>query len=142
MMDPLGFALEQFDAVGRWRTVSEAGTPIDATGTMPDGTKFNTPAEFRQALVSRKGDFVGSVTNRLLTYGLGRGLEYYDAPVVRQILRDASVTDYRWSTIIMGIIQSQPFQMRMMPLVPGAKVADNNARGTAATPSASSRRAQ
>ena len=141
-MDPLGFGLENFDAIGQWRTEdAESHTPIDASGVLPDGTKFNSPAEFLKALVARKGDFVGSVTEKLLTYGLGRGLEYYDAPVVRQILRDASVTDYRWSTIIMGIVQSQPFQMRMMPAVAGAKVADNNARGTAATPS-STRRAQ
>jgi mono/diheme cytochrome c family protein len=141
-MDPLGFGLENFDAIGQWRTNdAEAHTPIDASGVLPDGTKFNSPAEFRKALVSRKGDFVGSVTEKLLTYGLGRGLEYYDAPVVRQILREASATDYRWSTIIMSIVQSQPFQMRMMPVVAGAKVADNNTRGTAAT-SSSTRRAQ
>ena len=130
-MDPLGFALENFDAIGQWRTEdAEAHSPIDASGVLPDGTKFNGPSEFRKALVSRKADFVGSVTEKLLTYGLGRGLEYYDAPVVRQIIRDAGPTDYRWSAIIMGIVQSKPFQMRMMPSVAGAKVADN-ARGAA-----------
>jgi len=131
-MDPLGFALENFDAIGQWRTEdAEAHSPIDASGVLPDGTKFNGPSEFRKALVSRKADFVRSVTEKLLTYGLGRGLEYYDAPVVRQIIRDAGATDYRWSAIIMGIVQSKPFQMRMMPAVAGAKVADNNARGAA-----------
>ena len=140
-MDPLGFALENFDAIGQWRTEdAEAHTPIDASGVLPDGTKFNGPSEFRKALVTRKADFVGSVTEKLLTYGLGRGLEYYDAPVVRQIIRDAGATDYRWSAIIMGIIQSKPFQMRMAPSVAGAKVADNNARGTAT--SSSTRRSQ
>jgi cytochrome c5 len=142
-MDPLGFALENFDAIGQWRTEDmEARTPIDASGVLQDGTKFNGPSEFRKALVTRKAEFVGSVTERLMTYALGRGLEYYDQPVVRQILRDAAATDYRWSSIIMSIVQSKPFQMRMLPVVPGAKVADNaanNARGTAAP---SARRSQ
>jgi hypothetical protein len=140
-MDPLGFALENFDAIGQWRTQdAEAHTPIDSSGVLQDGTKFNGPSEFRRALVSRKAEFVGSVTERLMTYGLGRGLEYYDAPVVRQIIRDAGATDYRWSDIVMGIVQSKPFQMRMLPAVGGAKVADNDARGAAT--SSSTRRSQ
>jgi mono/diheme cytochrome c family protein len=138
-MDPLGFALENFDAIGQWRTEdAESHTPIDASGVLPDGTKFNGPSEFRKALVARKADFVASVTEKLMTYALGRGLEYYDAPVVRQIIRDSDASDYRWSTVIMGIIQSKPFQMRMLPA--GAKVADNNARGAAT--SSSTRRSQ
>ncbi len=113
-MDPLGFALENFDGIGKWRSEdAEAKTPIDASGTLPDGTKFNGPAEFRRALLAKKTDFAGTLTTALLTYGLGRGTEYYDAPVVRQILREASATDYRWSSIILGIVKSKPFQMRM-----------------------------
>jgi hypothetical protein len=139
-MDPLGFALENFDAIGQWRTEDmEAHTPIDASGVLQDGTKFNGPSDFRKALVARRAEFVGSVTERLMTYALGRGLEYYDQPVVRQILRDAAATDYRWSAIIMSIVQSKPFQMRMLPLGPGMRVADNNAPGTAAS---STRRSQ
>jgi hypothetical protein len=140
-MDPLGFALENFDAIGQWRTEdAEAHTAIDASGVLPDGTKFNGPSEFRKALVARKADFVGSVTEKLLTYALGRGLEYYDAPVVRQILRDAGSTDYSWSTVITNIVQSKPFQMRMLPAVTGTKTTDDNARGTAT--SSSTRRGQ
>ena len=138
-MDPLGFALENFDAIGQWRTEdAEAHSPIDASGAMPDGTAFNGPAEFRKALVGRKADFVGSVTEKLMTYGLGRGLEYYDVPVVRQVVRGAGATDYRWSDIILGIVQSKPFQMRMLPAAAGARVADNHARGEA-TPSSTRR---
>jgi mono/diheme cytochrome c family protein len=134
-MDPLGFALENFDAVGQWRTEdAEAHTPIDASGTLQDGTRFSTPAEFRKALATRKADFVGSVTERLLTYGLGRGLEYYDAPVVRELLRDARAADYRWSAIIMGIVQSKPFQMRMLPATAGAKTAESNLNNSPGAP--------
>ncbi len=77
-------------------------TPIDSSGTLPDGTKFNGPAEFRTALLNRKVDFVTNLTEKLLTYALGRGIEYYDMPVVRQIVRDAGTTDYRWSALILG----------------------------------------
>jgi mono/diheme cytochrome c family protein len=119
-MDPLGFALENFDAIGRWRTVGEANTPIDASGTLADGTRFNGPAEFRRALLTHREEFVTAVTEKLLTYGLGRGLEYYDAPAVRAILQEATPGDYRWSSIIMAIIKSTPFQMRTaLPFHPG-----------------------
>ena len=114
-MDPLGFALENFDAIGRWRTMSEANTPIDASGTLPDGTRFNGPAEFRNALVAHRQEFVTTVTEKVLTYALGRGLEYYDAPAVRAIVREAAPSDYRWSAIILGIVRSTPFQMRIAP---------------------------
>ena len=117
-MDPLGFALENFDAIGRWRSVDrEADAPIDPSGTMPDGTPFATPAEFRSALLTEpwRTAFVSTVTERLLTYAIGRGLEYYDAAAVREIMREAESSDFRWSSIVGGIVKSIPFQMRRMP---------------------------
>jgi hypothetical protein len=112
VMDPLGFALENFDGIGRWRTTSEANTPIDASGVLPDGTQFEGPVGLRELLVSRRQQFVTTVTERLLTYALGRGVENYDAPAVRKIILEAAPSDYRWSSIIMGIVKSVPFQMR------------------------------
>jgi hypothetical protein len=110
-LDPLGFALENFDAVGKWRT-TEGGTPIDASGVMPDGTKFQGPAELRKTLLGQSDQFVATLTDKLLTYALGRGTEYYDVPAVRKIAREAADTNYRWSAIISGIVRSTPFQMR------------------------------
>jgi hypothetical protein len=112
-MDPLGFALENFDAIGRWRTVDDGETRIDPSGTLPDGTKIDGPDGLRRALVSKGDQFVQTLTEKLLTYGLGRGLEAYDLPVVRSITRDAASRNYRWSSIIAGIARSRPFQMRM-----------------------------
>ena len=112
LMDPPGFALEQFDAVGRFRTHTAANTPIDATGELPDGTQFNGASGLRDALVSNPGRFVGTLTEKLMTYGLGRGLEHYDAPTVRRIVRDAAQENYRFSSIILGIVKSPPFRMR------------------------------
>jgi hypothetical protein len=118
-MDPIGFALENFDAIGRWRTEDAAAhTPIDASGTLLDGSRFNGPAEFRALLLKRRDDFARTVVEKLLTYALGRGLEYYDQPVVRQILREAAPSGYRWSAIIGGIVRSAPFQMRAAPAGP------------------------
>jgi hypothetical protein len=111
-MDPLGFALEHFDATGRWRDRGEGGTAIDSTGTLPDGTKFDGPAELRQLLVGRSSRFASTVTAKLLTYALGRALESYDAPAVRRIVRDASASEYRWSSLVLGIVRSTPFRMR------------------------------
>ena len=111
-MDPIGFSLENYDAVGGWRDLSEAGTPIDASGTLPDGASFTGPTGLRDLLLDRPHDFVGTVTEKLMGYALGRGLEYYDAPTVRQIVRDAAGVDYRWSSIILGIVKSSAFQMR------------------------------
>ena len=116
MMDPLGFALENFDGIGRWRTTSEAGTPIDAAGELADGTPVDGPASLRTALLKRPESFVTTVTEKLLTYGLGRGVEYYDAPAVRRIVREAADDDYRWSALIAGIVRSVPFQMRRIPV--------------------------
>ncbi len=110
-MDPLGFALENFDGIGGWRTI-DANAPIDASGVLPDGTSFEGPAGLRQVLLSRSEEFVTNVTEKLLTYALGRGAEYYDAPAIRKIVREATHGDYRWSSLIMGIVQSTPFQMR------------------------------
>jgi uncharacterized protein DUF1585/uncharacterized protein DUF1588 len=110
-MDPLGLSLENFDAIGQWRT-SDAGHAIDASGVLLDGTKVDGPRELREALVAQRPQFVKTVTDKLLTYALGRGLDYYDAPSVRAIDRAAAAADYRWSSIILGIVKSPAFQMR------------------------------
>jgi hypothetical protein len=110
-MDPLGLSLENFDAIGQWRT-TDAGQAIDASGVLLDGTKVDGPRELRQALMAQKTQFVKTVTGKLLTYALGRGLEYYDAPTVRAIDRSAAADDYRWSSVIVGIVKSPAFQMR------------------------------
>ena len=110
-MDPIGFALENFDGIGKWRTADD-GTPIDASGVLPDGAKFQGVAGLREILQNRPELVVNAVTEKLLTYALGRTLEYYDAPAVRKIVREAASSDYRWSSIILGIVKSTPFQMR------------------------------
>ena len=112
-MDPLGFALENFNGVGEWRTVSEAGSAVDASGVLPNGIKFNGPAELRKVLLSHPDQFADTVTDRLLTYALGRGVEYYDQPAIRKITREAASGNYQWSSLILGIVNSTPFQMRM-----------------------------
>ena len=112
LMDPPGFALEQFDAVGRFRTRTAANTPIDATGELPDGTRFDGAAGLREALARRPERFVGTLTEKLMTYALGRGLEHYDAPAIRAITREAAASDYRFSSLIVGIVKSMPFRMR------------------------------
>ena len=111
-MDPLGFALENFDAVGRWRTLSESHTPIDASGVLPDGRRFEGPAGLRAALLQAPDRFVHTVTEKLLTYALGRGVEHFDAPTVRAIVRDAERGGWRFESIVLGIVNSTPFQMR------------------------------
>jgi hypothetical protein len=123
-MDPLGFALENFDAVGKWREIdAEAKDRIDSSGTLPDGTKFSGPIEFRTALLNRKVDFVTNLTEKLFVYGLGRGVEYFDMPTVRQVVSDSATKDYRWSSIILGIVQSKSFQMRMPAEPAGTRAA-------------------
>jgi hypothetical protein len=111
-MDPLGFALENFSAIGEWRDVSEAGTPIDSTGTMPSGAKFEGPAGLREILVGRRAEFAGTIAEKLMAYALGRGVEFYDRPSLRVISKAAAGDDYRWSSIVLGIVRSTPFQMR------------------------------
>ena len=107
-MDPLGFALEGFDAVGGRREL-----PVEQTsGTLPSGRELTGPASVREMLLANREDFVGTVTEKLLTYALGRGVEYYDYPAVRRIVHDAEPNGYRWSSLILGIVESTPFQMR------------------------------
>jgi hypothetical protein len=109
-MDPLGFSLENFDALGKWRTVSD-GTTIDASASLPDGSRFRGVTGLRMLLLSHRDDFVRTFTERLLAYALGRGIEYSDLPAVRTIARVAAADDHRWSSIIIGIVQSPPFAM-------------------------------
>jgi hypothetical protein len=114
-IEPFGLAMENFDATGRWRTLNENGEPVDASSEMIDGTKFEGPAGLRNILVSNSEQFVLTGTNRLLTYALGRGLEYYDMPTVRKIVREAAASNYRFSSLVLGVVKSIPFQMRRVP---------------------------
>src|SRR5262245_55693187 len=111
ILDPLGFALENFDAVGSWRTVETfAGTPVDASGELPDGTKLNGPDDLRNALLKKPEQFVQTLTQKLLMFALGRTVEYSDMPAVRAIVRDAAKDNYRFSSIVMGVVRSNAFQ--------------------------------
>ena len=120
MMDPIGFALENFDAVGTWRT-KDSGFPIDATGVMFDGAKLDGPASLRQAVLKHTDAFLGTFTENLLAYGLGRVIDYRDMPVVRAIDRDAARNNNRFSSFILGIVKCLPFQMRRTEEPEGAK---------------------
>ena len=111
IMDPVGFALENFDAVGQWRE-REFDKPIDASGGLPDGSEFTGVEGPEQALLDRPELFVRTLTEKLLTFALGRGVEYHDAPAVRRIVRDARDDDYRFSSLIVGTVKSTPFLMR------------------------------
>jgi mono/diheme cytochrome c family protein len=116
VMDPLGFALENFDAIGEWRSQDRwAGTPIDASSQLIDGTKISGPADLRAALTKRAPQFVQTFTEKLMTYAMGRSVEYYDMPAVRRIVRDAARDNYRFSSIVLGVVRSAPFQMRRVP---------------------------
>ena len=112
MMDPIGFSLENFDALGQWRTTDE-GVKIDPSGTLFNGAKVDGPASLRQMLTSRPEVFVGVLIEKMLTYGLGRGVQYYDMPAVRSVVRDAGHNDFRFSSIVLGIVKSAPFQMKV-----------------------------
>ena len=112
MIDPTGFALENFDAIGRWREVDESFNPIDPSGVLPDGRAFGDVAGMRAALVADPEQFVTTVTEKLMTYALGRGVDYYDMPSLRRIVRGAAADDYRFQSIILGIVTSDPFLMR------------------------------
>jgi cytochrome c553 len=114
LMDPIGFALESFDAVGRYRTYDENFEPIDSSGVYADGSPINGLEGLRNVLVNRKEQFMFNATGKLLTYALGRGTEYYDAPTIRAILRGAAADNYRLSSIILGIVRSAPFQTRRL----------------------------
>ena len=111
-MDPLGFALENFDAIGKWRVTDAAGLRVDSHGMLPDGTVLAGPAGLRDVLAGKEEEFTMTVIQKLLTYALGRGIEYYDQPAIREIAREAEPNDYSWSSIILGIVKSTPFQMR------------------------------
>jgi mono/diheme cytochrome c family protein len=114
LMDPVGFALENFDAVGRWRTVEE-GQPVDASGGLPDGSQFTGVGGLEAGLLKRPEIFVGTLTEKLLTFALGRGVEHYDGPAVRQVVRTARAANFRFSALIGAIVDSTPFQMRTSP---------------------------
>jgi hypothetical protein len=112
-MDPVGFSLEYFDGVGKWRTHDETGSVIDAAGELVDGTKVDSPASLRRALVGYSDQFVKTLTEKLMVYALGRGVEYHDMPAIRSITRASARADYRFSTLITGIVKSAPFQMKV-----------------------------
>jgi hypothetical protein len=111
LMDPVGFALENYDAVGRWRDY-QAGIPVDVSGKLPDGTQLRGVRELEEGLLRRPELFVSAITEKLLTYGLGRGLDHDDRPAVRKIVQQAKESEYRFSSLIWGIVNSTPFQMR------------------------------
>jgi hypothetical protein len=112
LMDPLGFALENFDAVGKWRT-RDAGSPIDASGQLTDGTPVDGVVSLRLALSRRPEVFVGTLTEKLMTYALGRGLDYHDMPAVRAVLRESQRRNDRFSSLVMGIVNSPQFRLRV-----------------------------
>ena len=112
-MDPYGFGLENFDAIGRWRGTGADGQPIDASDVLPDGTAFDGPSELREAILQRSGTFVETFTRKLLIYAIGRGLEYFDVPAVRRIVTGARAEDYRISSIVTGIVTSDAFRMKV-----------------------------
>jgi Protein of unknown function (DUF1592)/Protein of unknown function (DUF1588)/Protein of unknown function (DUF1585)/Protein of unknown function (DUF1587)/Protein of unknown function (DUF1595) len=111
LMDPVGFSLENYDAVGRWRVVEDS-IPVDSDGGLPDGSKFKGVTGLEEALVKRPELFAGTFTEKLMTYALGRGVEYYDAPAIRKIVREARTKEFRFSSFILGVASSSPFQMR------------------------------
>jgi mono/diheme cytochrome c family protein len=120
IMDPLGFAFENFDSIGAWRAKDRyARTPIDSSGQLVDGTPVNGPGDVRQALMKRPEQFVQTMTEKLLTYALGRSVDHYDMPAVRKIVRDAARDNYRFSSVVMGIVNGVPFQMGKIPEAAG-----------------------
>jgi len=110
IMDPIGLSLENFDAIGQWRTM-DGKTPIDASGMLVDGTKLNGVKELREAMVRYKPQFSRVLTEKLMVYALGRGTEYFDMPMMRSIVHNAERNNYRFSTFVMGVVKSDPFQM-------------------------------
>jgi len=115
-MDPLGFALENFDAVGAWRDVDRySGTVIDSAAELPDGTPVSGPDDLREALMRNPEQFVQTFTERFLTYALGRTVDYKDMPAVRKIVREAGKKDYRFSEIVWQVVASEPFRLRVAP---------------------------
>ena len=110
-MDPVGFSLEQFDLIGKWRE-TDGGAPVNSTGRLADGTSLDGPATLRKALLDRRDAVAATAAEKLLTYALGRRVEYFDMPAVRAIVRDAGRTDYRFASLVTGIVKSVPFQMK------------------------------
>ncbi len=111
-IDPVGFALENFNAVGQWQNITKEGLKIDSAGVLSDGTAVDGPVALRKAMLARPDVFVGTVAEKLMIYALGRGLEPVDMPVVRNIVRSSAKNNYAMQAIILGIVQSSPFQMR------------------------------
>jgi hypothetical protein len=111
-MDPIGFSLENFDMVGTWRQL-DGKTPIDAAGQLVDGTKLNGVTDLRNSLLSRREMFVSTATQKLLTYAIGRTVQYYDMPAVRSIVRKAAENDYKFSSLVLGVVESDAFQKKM-----------------------------
>jgi hypothetical protein len=112
-MDPIGFALENFDVVGAWRSSDERGTPLNTVDVLPDGSRVDGVVALRQALLKRSEVFVQTLTEKLLIYALGRGLTYQDMPAVRAIVKNSRGHDYRFSSLVLGIVRSTPFRMRV-----------------------------
>jgi hypothetical protein len=111
LMDPIGLALENFDGIGRWRDM-DSEAPIDPSDTLYNGIKVNGPGSLREIILSHPDQFVRTMTEMLMTYGVGRGLEYYDMPTVRSIVKDAARNNYRFSSLVLGVVKSAPFQMK------------------------------
>ena len=112
VMDPIGLAMEKYDGIGRWRELDEGGLPIDSSGSMADGTAISGPIALKEALIAEEDMFVNTFVNRMLTYAIGRGLEYYDKPTVRAIARNAGEENYRFSAIVQEVAKSLPFQWK------------------------------
>jgi hypothetical protein len=129
IFEPIGLSLENFDAVGTWRT-QDGDNPIDASGVLVDGTKVNGVADLRASLIARSDQFARVVTEKMMTYALGRGVEYEDMPVLRSVVRDAAPGKYRFTSIVMGIVKSAPFQSSMKTVETSAKPAATEQRAS------------
>jgi hypothetical protein len=127
IFEPIGLSLENFDAIGTWRT-QDGDSPIDASGVLVDGTKINGVASLRDSLVGRSDQFARVVTEKMMTYALGRGVEYEDMPVLRSVVRDAAPGKYRFTSIVMGIVKSAPFQSSMKTVESSVKPAATTQR--------------
>jgi hypothetical protein len=132
-MDPLGFAMENFDGIGHWRTAAKDGTKVDASGALPDGTQIDGAAGLRSFLLSHREAFVHVVTEKLMAWALGRGTEYYDLPEVRKITREAAASDYTWTSLIEGVVKSTPFQLSIVRESPSSRSGTSAHRDAAAS---------
>jgi hypothetical protein len=121
-MDPIGFAMENFDAIGRWRD-QDAGNPIDPSGVFPGGEKFDGMAGLKAALLSHPEEFVSTITEKLMMYGIGRNVQYYDRPAIRAIVKQAARNNYTFASLVLGVVESAPFQMRETPAATEEKTA-------------------